>query len=108
HCFLERKGEVWELSVVTLDRPYLFSNLCGVLSYFGMDILRGSAMTNPAGLVLDIFQFTDAEGFLRVNESGQQELEELLQDVVAGRRDVAALLERRESGLLDRPPARRI
>ena len=56
---LERKGAAWELTVVTLDKPFLFSNICGVLSSFGMDILRGHAMTNPNGLVLDIFQFTD-------------------------------------------------
>jgi [protein-PII] uridylyltransferase len=108
HCFLERKGEVWELVVVTGDRPFLFSNLCGVLSYFGMDILRGSAMTSRSGLVLDIFQFTDREGFLRINPGAAEQLETLLREVVAGRRDVAGLLERRESGLLHRPPVRRV
>jgi [protein-PII] uridylyltransferase len=108
HCFLERRGEVWELTVATLDRPYLFSNLCGVLSYFGMDILRGTAMTAPSGLVLDIFQFTDAEGFLRINAGGAGQLETVLRDVVAGRRDVGALLERRESGLLRQPLPRRV
>ncbi len=108
HCFLERQGEVWELTVATLDRPYLFSNLCGVLSYFGMDILRGSAMTDPSGLVLDIFQFTDGEGFLRINAGGAEQLETVLRDVVAGRQDVAALLARRESGLLHPPPPRRV
>ena len=56
---LGAEGRHWELSLVTLDKPHLFSNICGVLSYFGMDILRGQAMTNPSGLVLDIFQFTD-------------------------------------------------
>ena len=108
HCFLERRGEVWELTVATLDRPYLFSNLCGVLSYFGMDILRGSAMTDPSGLVLDIFQFTDGEGFLRINAGGAEQLETVLRDVVVGRQDVAVLLARREGGLLRPPPARRL
>jgi [protein-PII] uridylyltransferase len=108
HLFLEQKNAVWELAVVALDRPYLFSNLCGVLSYFGMDILRGSAMTSPQGLVLDIFQFTDDEGFLRKNAAGSEQLETMLREVVAGRQDVAALLARRESGLLHRPPSRRV
>ena len=62
HAALEKKGDIWELTVVTLDKPFLFSNVSGVLSYFGMDILRGQAMTTPDGLVLDLFQFTDAEG----------------------------------------------
>ena len=108
HCFLEQKGDVWELTVVTLDRPYLFSNLCGVLSYFGMDILRGSAMTDPSGLVLDIFQFTDAQGFLRINAGGAEQLESVLRDTVAGRQDVSVLLARREGGLLHSPPPRRV
>jgi [protein-PII] uridylyltransferase len=109
HCFLERKGGVWELTVATFDRPYLFSNLCGVLSYFGMDILRGSAMTDPHdGLVLDFFQFTDAEKFLHINQGGAEQLEAVLRDVVAGRQDVAALLARRESGLRHPPPVRRV
>jgi UTP:GlnB (protein PII) uridylyltransferase len=43
--------------VATLDKPFLFSNICGVLSSFGMNILRGHALTNPNGLVLDVFQF---------------------------------------------------
>jgi [protein-PII] uridylyltransferase len=108
HLFLERRAEVWELTVVTLDRPFLFSSLCGVVSYFGMDILRGSAMTSPSGLVLDIFQFTDDEGFLRLNTGAPEQFEALLRDVVAGRQDVAALLARRESGFLHRPRPRRI
>ena len=67
HAFLERHGEVWELTLVTLDKPFLFSNISGVLSYFGMDIHRGQAMTTPEGLVLDVFQFADEGGFLRLN-----------------------------------------
>lgn len=106
HLFLERKGPVWELTVATHDQPYLFSNLCGVVSYFGMDILRGSAMTSPSGLVLDIFQFTDGEDFFAKNESGTEQFETLLREVVGGRQSVSVLLERRESGLLHRPPPR--
>jgi [protein-PII] uridylyltransferase len=108
HLFLEQKGEVWELSVVTLDKPYLFSNISGVLSYFGMDILRGSAMTSPAGLVLDIFQFTDHEGFFRFNPDATPQFEKLLQDVVAGRQDVTELLQRKESGFRHRRGPRRV
>ena len=68
HAALERKGVTWELTVVTLDKPFLFSNICGVLSSFGMDILKGHAMTNPNGLVLDIFQVTDDDRYLELNK----------------------------------------
>jgi [protein-PII] uridylyltransferase len=99
---LERRGGAWELAVVTLDKPQLFSNICGVLSYLGMDILRGSVMTSTTGLVLDIFQFVDREGFLERNAAGPTELDALLRDVVAGRRDVVPLVERKARGPLHR------
>ncbi|HEV8317933.1 MAG TPA: hypothetical protein VGQ10_11010 [Vicinamibacterales bacterium] len=108
HLFLEPKGETWELSVVTLDKPYLFSNISGVLSYFGMNILRGSAMTSPAGLVLDIFEFTDQERFFQFNPGATPQVEKLLQDVVAGRQDVAALLLRKEGSVLYRRQPQRV
>ena len=68
HLSLEqqrRRSGRWRSS--TLDKPFLFSNICGVLSSFGMNILRGHALTNPNGLVLDVFQFTDDERFLELN-----------------------------------------
>ena len=63
HFFLKQRDDVWELTVVTLDKPFLFSNICGVLAYFGMNILRGYALTSLSSLVLDVFQFQDKEGF---------------------------------------------
>ncbi len=67
HASLEKRDDIWELTVAALDKPYLFSNIAGVLSYFGMDIHRGQAMTTPDHLVLDVFEFSDEEGFLRQN-----------------------------------------
>jgi [protein-PII] uridylyltransferase len=99
---LERRGDAWDLAVVTLDKPELFSNICGVLSYLGMDILRGSVMTSTTGLVLDLFQFEDREAFLARNATGAAELEALLQDVVAGRRDAADLVRRKALGPMHR------
>jgi [protein-PII] uridylyltransferase len=108
HSSLERKGDVWELTLITLDKPFLFSNVSGVLAYYGMNILRGAAMTNPAGLVLDVFQFTDGQSFLRLNRAAAQELRRTLADVVAGRTDVAALIARKEAGVLNRRPPRAV
>ena len=100
HVSLERvDASVWSLAVVTLDKPTLFSNICGVLSSFGMNILRGNALTNPNGLVLDVFHFTDDEHFLEKNEDAPARISEMLADVVAGRVDVAASLRGRERGV---------
>ena len=102
HAFLENHDDVWELTIVTLDKPYLFSNVAGVLSYFGMDIHRGQAMTTPGGLVLDVFEFSDEQGFLRQNPGATQEITRMLDRVVAGWVDVPALLRGRESSVLYR------
>jgi [protein-PII] uridylyltransferase len=102
HAFLERHGEVWELTLVTLDKPFLFSNISGVLSYFGMDIHRGQAMTTPEGLVLDVFQFADEGGFLRLNADAPAEMSRMLENVVAGSIDVPTLLRGKLQSLLYR------
>jgi [protein-PII] uridylyltransferase len=100
HLSLECVDGVWSLAVVTLDKPFLFSNICGVLSSFGMNILRGHAMTNPNGLVLDVFHFTDEERFLALNADAHDQVLHVLQDVVAGREEVTALLRGREQSVL--------
>jgi [protein-PII] uridylyltransferase len=102
HTFLENHDEVWELTIVTLDKPYLFSNVAGVLSYFGMDIHRGQAMTTPGGLVLDVFEFSDEQGFLRQNPGATGEITRMLDRVVAGWVDVPALLRGREESMMYR------
>jgi [protein-PII] uridylyltransferase len=88
HHFIEKRSNVWELTVITHDKPYLFSNICGVLSYGGFDILRGHALTSRGGLVLDVFEFTDHRGCLQ-----RPQLDPLLSDVVAGRVDITARLQ---------------
>jgi [protein-PII] uridylyltransferase len=101
HVSLERhESSIWTLAVATLDKPYLFSNICGVLSSFGMNIIRGHALTNPNGLVLDTFQFTDVERFLELNPDAQERVARVLEDVVAGRMELAPRLRRREEGAL--------
>jgi [protein-PII] uridylyltransferase len=100
HLSLEPNDGVLTLAVVTLDKPFLFSNICGALASFGMDILRGHALTNPNGLVLDVFQFTDDERFLALNPDAQEQVLRVLEDVVSGRVDVTARLRGRERGVL--------
>ena len=70
-----------------MDKPFLFSNISGVLSSFGMDILRGYAFTKPNGLVVDMFQFTDDERFLELNADARDEFVAVLDE--RGRRAAA-------------------
>jgi [protein-PII] uridylyltransferase len=106
HLRLVRDEAAWELTVVTLDKPMLFANICGVLSSFGMDILRGHAMTNPNGLVLDVFQFADAERFLALNPGASEAVLHAIEEVVAGRSSAADRLRGRLRGLRRRPAPR--
>jgi [protein-PII] uridylyltransferase len=101
-AWLERKDSGWELTVLTRDRPFLFSNISGVLSSFGMDILRGFAFTKATGLVLDMFHFHDEERFLELNPEGDAELLRVLDLMVRGQTDVAARLKGREEGAFRR------
>jgi [protein-PII] uridylyltransferase len=93
HASLEQHGDVCGLTVVTLDKPFLFCNISGVLSYFGMDIHRGQIMTTPEGLVLAVFEFTDAEGFLAQHRGATRQIHRMLEAVVAGSADMADLLD---------------
>lgn len=100
--WLTRVESGWELTVLTHDRPFLFSNIAGVLSSYGMDILRGFAFTKPTGLIVDLFHFTDDERYLELNAEGEGELLRLLTDVVLGRADIATRLRGREQGAFRR------
>jgi [protein-PII] uridylyltransferase len=101
-AWIEKSDSGWELTVLTRDRPFLFSNISGVLSSFGMDILRGFAFTKPDGVILDMFHFNDAERFLELNPGSEVQLLRVLDDVVLGRADVAARLKGREEGAFRR------
>jgi [protein-PII] uridylyltransferase len=100
HLSLDANEGFWTLAVVTLDKPFLFSNICGVLASFGMNILRGHAFTNPNGLILDVFQFTDDERFLELNADAAGQVLRVLEEVVSGGADVTARLRGREQSVL--------
>jgi len=57
-------------------------------------------MTNPNGLVLDIFQFTDQERFLELNPQGQDQFLTVLAAVISGKTDVTERLRAREKSVL--------
>ena len=97
---LNRRRSTYELSLVALDRPFLFAKLTGVLSYFGMNILRGQAFANRQGLILDIIQFEDRLQTFKLNKSEIENFRETLHKVLAGELNLTELLRRRESSIL--------
>lgn len=82
----------YELSVVTPDRPFLFASLAGVLSSFGMNIVKAEAFSNAGGYVLDTFHFADPMRTLELNAMEMDRLKATLKRAVQGAEDVRQLL----------------
>ena len=89
---LENRGRLWELTVVTRDRPFLFASLTGTLAAWGMNILKADAFGNAHGIVLDIFRFEDVHRTLELNPGEIERFKENLTGVLAGRESVEGLL----------------
>jgi len=84
-----------ELTLITPDRPYLFADVAGVLSAWGMNIVKADAFSNEAGLIVDTFQFTDPFQTLALNPSEVDRFLECVRDVVAKKVSVEKLLQSR-------------
>jgi [protein-PII] uridylyltransferase len=89
---LGRSAAVYELLVMTADRPFLFSKITGVLSYFGMNIVRGQAFSNRHGTIFDLIAFEDPDGSLEKNPTEADRLAGVLAQVVAGEVELNELL----------------
>ena len=89
----ERRGQ-YELTVVTRDRPRLFSGLAGALTNWGMNILKADAFSNRSGLVLDTFVFADLYDTLTLNPEERGRLLGDMEDAASGRHNPAAAARR--------------
>ena len=98
----ERHG--FSLTLLTADRPRLFSTIAGVLAAWGMNIIKADAFANAAGVVLDTFHFTDLHRTLELNPSEVARFQASLSDVLGGRASLEPLLQSRESASRARPP----
>lgn len=92
---LARHGGVWKLSLVTLDKPRLFSSIVGAISAFGMDIVKAEAFANTKGEVLDAFTFADPGRALELNPPEVDRLRATIEKAAMGNLDVRQMLDRR-------------
>jgi [protein-PII] uridylyltransferase len=90
--------QLYELTLVSQDRPKLFADIAGVLSAWGMNIVKADAFSNDEGTVVDTFLFNDIYRTLELNPS---EIERFQQNVI----DIAALKSPIEPLLRSRPHA---
>jgi len=81
-----------EITLITKDRPFLFADMAGVLSSWGMNIVKADAFSNDAGVIVDTFQFTDPFQTLTLNPSEIDRFLESIRDVVAKKVPVERLL----------------
>lgn len=81
---LSQIGTSWECTLVTLDRPFLFADIAGTLTAWGMDIIKADAFSNAAGVVIDTFRFLDRYQTLALNPGEAERFQKSLTDVASG------------------------
>lgn len=84
-----------EITLVCNDRPLLFADVAGVLSVWGMNIVKADAFSGDAGIVVDSFQFSDPFHTLELNPSEVERFKQSLLDVVSNTVPVEELLRQR-------------
>jgi [protein-PII] uridylyltransferase len=92
---LEFKDGLYEVTVVTRNRPLLFATLTGVLYAWGMDITKADAFCNSAGTVVDTFQCRDRFRTLELNPSERERFKRSLRNVLKGDADLETLIRSR-------------
>jgi [protein-PII] uridylyltransferase len=87
--------QVNEITLVTRDRPGLFADMAGVLSAWGMNIVKADAFSNAAGVIVDTFQFTDTYRTLELNVSEIDRFLSSIRDALLHRISIEELLRSR-------------
>jgi [protein-PII] uridylyltransferase len=92
------------VTLLTADRPALFSTISGVLAGWGMNINKADAFANAAGVILDTFYFSDLHRTLELNPTEIVRFRKSLEDVLNGKAALEPLLKGRESAIRGRAP----
>jgi [protein-PII] uridylyltransferase len=101
---VERRGQIYSLTLLATDRPFLFAGVSGTLASWGMDIWKAEAFANAAGVVVDTFHFTDPHKTLELNPSELERLRTNIEDVLTGVTPREALLRGRAGGQSNAEP----
>jgi [protein-PII] uridylyltransferase len=89
---LERGRHWFELTVLTQDRPFLFSKIAGSLATWGMNIVKADAFSDAAGVVVDTFYFTDRFRTLELNVPEWDRFKRSIADVLNGEADLERMM----------------
>ena len=94
---LRNVRQLYELTVISSDRPLLFADMAGALSSWGMNIVKAEAFSNDAGIVVDTFQFSDPFRTLELNVSEVERFRQGILDVISLKTPIEVLLRRRQT-----------
>jgi len=89
---LERGRHWFELTVLTKDRPFLFSKIAGSLAAWGMNIVKADAFSDAAGVVVDTFYFTDRFRTLELNLPEWDRFKRSIADMLNGEADLDRMM----------------
>jgi [protein-PII] uridylyltransferase len=92
---IDKDHEVYRLTVVASDRPFLFASIAGALASFGMNIVKAEAFGNRHGTIVDTFHFDDPLRTLELNPGEDDALTRSVLRTIRGELDVQTLLKRR-------------
>jgi [protein-PII] uridylyltransferase len=102
-----KRGRHWfELTVVTHDRPGIFAKMAGVLSTWGMNIVKANAFCNGAGVIVDTFYFTERFRTLELNAAEWDRFKRNIDGVLSGAVDLERLI--RERSRSNQQPAAKV
>ncbi|HXP45725.1 MAG TPA: [protein-PII] uridylyltransferase [Terriglobales bacterium] len=89
---LQKRSHLYELTLVTPDRPMLFATIAGTLAAWGMNIVKADAYCNQTAVVLDTFHFIDLFRTFELNPSEIERFQNNLLAVLSGELSLAALM----------------
>ena len=94
---LESHGHIYELTVLTADRPQLFAGISGTIAAWGMNIWKAEAFANSGGVIVDTFHFTDPYRTLELNPTEMDRFKASITDVLCGTVSLESLMRGRKN-----------
>jgi [protein-PII] uridylyltransferase len=91
--------DLYELTLLTADKPGLFATIAGALSASGMEIVKANAFSNSSGIAVDCFYFKDRFRTLDLNASEHEQLKEKVARIIRGEHSLDEVI-RSRTGLI--------
>jgi [protein-PII] uridylyltransferase len=83
-----------EITFIAKDAPGLLSKLCGVLTANDANILDAQVFTRRDGMIIDTFRVVEFNSHNSLPEESCKRISRDIKEVIAGRADIARLIER--------------